>query len=293
MARHATSDEPIGLLAAWGDYPLVVARELKHSGYRVACVAVSGHADPALEALCDRTCWIGPAQLGKPIRFFRQLGVRRATMAGKFHKVQIYQPWVWARFIPDWTFLRAFYPHFVGRSADRRDDTLLGVIVKAFAQHGVEFLPATDFASNLLISPGRIAGGPLTVDQEADVAFGWRMAKAMGGLDVGQSVCVRGRAVIAVEAIEGTDACIRRAGALCRQGGFSVVKVAKPDQDMRFDVPTVGLGTLRTMVESGARVLAVEADKTILLDRPEFERFAKAHGLTVVSLAAEGVRACA
>src|SRR5690606_40576041 len=116
----------------------------------------------------------------------------------------------------------------------------------------------TDYAPELLVKPGVLTGGQLSAAQLADIQFGWVLAKELGRLDVGQSVCVKGRGVLAVEAIEGTDECIRRAGSLCPAGGFTVVKTAKPQQDMRFDVPTIGLGTLETMVAAGARTLAVE-----------------------------------
>lgn len=274
----------MGLVAAWGRFPIVVAEALKASGFRVCCLGVKHHADPSLQEICDEFCWIGPAQLGKSLRWFRKLGVSRATMAGKFHKVLLYQPWLWWHLAPDWTAIKAFWPHFIARTGDRKDDTLLGVIVDAYAQKGIVFQPATDFAPNLLVKPGVVAGRPPTDAQEKDIAFGWEMAKEMGRLDIGQSVCVKERAVLAVEAIEGTDLCIRRAGELCRQGGFTVVKVAKPQQDMRFDVPTVGVGTLQSMVAAGARVLAVEGGRTILLDDAEFRAYANHHKLTVVAL---------
>jgi hypothetical protein len=136
----------------------------------------------------------------------------------------------------------------------------------------------------LLVKKGRLTRrGPSSV-QTDDIRFGWQLAKEMGRLDVGQSVAVKNRAVLAVEAVEGTDQCIRRAGDLCPAGDFTVVKVAKPQQDMRFDVPTVGLGTLESMVAAGARVLAVEADRTILIDREEFLDFANRNKLIIVAL---------
>ena len=136
----------------------------------------------------------------------------------------------------------------------------------------------------LLVSDGRLSGHRLSSSQRKDIEFGWQLATEMGRLDIGQSVAVKGRAIWAVEAVEGTDECIRRAGQLCPAGGFTVVKVAKPQQDMRFDVPTVGMGTLRVMVECGARVLAVEAERTILIDESEFIQYAQKHRISVVAL---------
>ena len=167
---------------------------------------------------------------------------------------------------------------------DNKDDTLLGALADAFAAEGIVFHPATDFAPELLVKAGQIAGRPPSAAQQTDIEFGWDIAKQMGGLDIGQSVCVKDRAVLAVEAIEGTDACILRAGELCKKGGFTVVKVAKPQQDMRFDVPTVGVRTLRTMVAAGAKVLAIEGGRTILLDDDEFRQFAAYHKLSVIAL---------
>jgi UDP-2,3-diacylglucosamine hydrolase len=278
------TDRRIGLLAAWGRLPIVVAEALREQNYKISCLAVVDHADPALRQLCDDFHWIGLAKLGGAIRFFRRTGVRQATMAGKFHKVLMYEPRIWLRHLPDWTFLKTFYRHILKRDRDRKDDTLLGALADAFAAEGITFHPATDFAPELLVKPGQIAGRPPSAGQEKDIQFGWDIAKRMGGLDIGQSICVKDCSVLAVEAIEGTDACIHRAGQLCRQGGFTVIKVAKPRQDMRFDVPTVGVRTLRTMVAAGGRVLAIEGGRTILLDDDEFRAYAAEHKLSVVAL---------
>jgi DUF1009 family protein len=143
--------------------------------------------------------------------------------------------------------------------------------------------PATDFAPELLAKAGQLTRRGPTASQLQDIAFGWNLAKEIGRLDIGQSVAVKGRAVIAVEAVEGTDACIRRAGELCPQGGFTVVKVAKPQQDMRFDVPTIGIGTIENLAAAGASVLAIEAGKTIVVDQAEVVALADRHGLAIVA----------
>jgi DUF1009 family protein len=274
----------IGLLAAWGRFPLLVAEALRREGYHISCIAVADHADPNLRTICQDFQWVGWGSLGGAIKFFRRCGVEHATMAGKFHKVLLYQPGTWWRHRPDWKFIKTFYRYLVTHSRDNKDDSLLGALVDAFAAAGIVFHPATDFAPELLVKQGQIAGRPPSAAQQKDIEFGWQIAKQMGALDIGQSVCVKDRAVLAVEAIEGTDACILRAGDLCRKGGFTVVKVAKPQQDMRFDVPTVGVRTLRTMVAAGARVLAIEGGRTILLDDDEFRQFAAYHRLSVVAL---------
>jgi UDP-2,3-diacylglucosamine hydrolase len=274
----------IGLLAAWGRFPLLVAEALRRQDYHVSCIAVADLADPSLRNICNDFEWLGWGRLGKAIKFFRRCGVENATMAGKFHKALLYQPGVWLRHLPDWKAVTTFYRYFVTHTRDNKDDTLLGALADAFAAEGIVFHPATDYAPELLVPSGQIAGRPPSANQLDDIDFGWQVAKQLGALDIGQSVCVKDKGVIAVEAVEGTDLCILRAGELCKKGGFTVVKVAKPQQDMRFDVPTVGVKTLRTMVAAGAKVLAIEGGRTILLDDEEFREFASYHKLSIVAM---------
>jgi UDP-2,3-diacylglucosamine hydrolase len=279
-----TPPGPIGLLAGWGRYPIVVAEALRREGRRTFCLGIRGEADAALAGLCDGFRWIGLAKFGHAIRYFKRHRVTEAVMAGKIHKITLFQPWRWIRHLPDWRTLRAAIPHFITRREDCRDDTLLNMVVREFAADGIQFQPATDYAPQLLVPPGQITRRGPSPWQWKDIEFGWNVAKQIGALDVGQSVAVKDQTVLAVEAIEGTDACIRRAGTLCRGGAFIVVKVAKPQQDMRFDVPTVGMDTLRTMVESRARVLAIEARKTILLDHAAVVDFADRNKLVIVAM---------
>lgn len=279
----------VGLLAGWGRYPLVVAEALKTQGHRVACLGLKGHADPVLAEMCDDFAWLGLGKLGFAIRYFRRNHVEQATMAGKVHKVVLYQPWLWLKHLPDWKCIQTFYPHFVTTKKDRKDDTLLGAVVQVFAEHGIEFGPATDYAPELLVKFGVLTRRAPSHAQQKDIEFGWQLAKEMGRLDVGQSVAVKNRAALAIEAIEGTDQCIRRAGELCAAKEFVVVKVAKPQQDMRFDVPTIGLGTLESMVSAGARVLAIEAGRTIIIDERDVVQFADRHKLAIVALEADGL----
>ncbi len=274
----------IGLIAGWGRFPLVVARSLSAAGADVYCLGIRGHADPAIAEACRDFDWIGLGQIGRVVRYFRRHGVREATMAGKVHKVRLYGRWYWLRHLPDWRGLLTFYPFFVSRRRTLQDDSLLGAITSAFEAGGVTMKPATDYAPELLVQPACLTARRPTAAEEKDIAFGWQLAKEMGRLDVGQSVAVKNRSPLAVEAVEGTDECIRRAGTLCKAGGFTVVKVAKPQQDMRFDVPTIGIGTLETMVAAGASVLAVEAGRTIVIDEGEVVAFANRHRLAVVAI---------
>lgn len=205
------SDRPIGLLAGWGSYPRAVAEALHSQGHHVACVGIHDHADPRLADLCQHFDWIGLGGIGRAIRLFKRWGVREAIMAGKVHKVLLYQPGWWLKHRPDWTCIKAFSPQLIWGKSDRKDDTLLSTIVEAFARYGIDFQPTTKFAPELLVKSGHVAGKPLTSKQLKDVSFGWQIAKTMGGLDVGQTICIKNQTVIAVEAIEGTDLCIRRA----------------------------------------------------------------------------------
>jgi UDP-2,3-diacylglucosamine hydrolase len=273
----------VGLLAGWGRFPIVLAETLKRRGYHVVGLGIKEHADPALADRCDEFAWVGLSKLGRAIRYFRRHDVRDVTMAGKIHKVRLYQPWAWLKYWPDWRTLRAFWPHFVARRKDRKDDTLLTAIVETFAQSGITLMPATNYAPELLVRVGQLTRHGPSPGQWKDIELGWRLAKELGRLDVGQSVAVKDRTPLAVEAIEGTDECIRRAGRLCPAGGFTVVKVAKPQQDMRFDVPTVGQGTIETLAESGGTLLAIEANRTILVDEPEVIEFANRHGIAIVA----------
>ncbi len=275
----------VGLIAGWGRYPIVIAQALKAQGTAVHCIAIAGHADPELAKICNTHRQFGIARIGGAIRHLQRLGVTRATLAGKVfkHKV-LYGRFGWLSLMPDVRTFWAFVPAYLTRRQDRKDDTLLNIVVAEFAKDGIHMAPATDFAPQLLITAGVLTRRQPTASEQADIRFGWQIAKDLGRHDVGQSVAVKGQAVLAVEAVEGTDECIRRAGLLCRQGGFAVIKVAKPQQDMRFDVPTVGIGTIETLVAARSKLLAIEAGKTIVLDQDEVVRLANQHGIAIVAI---------
>lgn len=274
----------IGLIAGWGRFPVIVAQQLICNGKQVYCCGIRGHAAPELQQICTHFRWFGMAKLGGQLRFLQRNGVRQATMAGKIFKTLLLKRFQIIRHLPDLTCLKHFYPIMFARKKDRSDDTLLLTVTELFESGHVTLAPATDFAPELLVKEGILTNRKLTRDQKADIEFGWKLAKEIGRLDVGQSVAVKGRAVLAVEAIEGTDACIQRAGGLAQAGNFTVVKVAKPQQDMRFDVPTIGVSTIETMHTAGASVLAIEADKTIVLDRSEVIQKANECRIAIVAL---------
>ena len=253
----------VGLIAGWGRYPVVLARALKKEGYEVVCLGARDHADPALADICDVYAEKGMGKFGWATKFFRKHGVEYATLAGKIHKIKLFDPWFIWRQAPDFYTVRFFAAHFLRRRSDNKDDSLLSTVCRAFENRGVTMLPGTVFAPELLVERKLLTKRAPSASQWQDVFFGWKLARDMGRLDVGQSVS--------------------------KSKKFVVVKVAKPQQDMRFDVPTVGMGTLKTMAESGAAVLAVEAKRTLFIDKEETVAYADAHNISIVALIEEDV----
>ncbi len=284
MVMQRSQNQRIGLLAGGGRFPVEFAQAAVREGHEVICLSVAGMALPELSEVCQSFRTIPLARIGLAIRHFKRRGIDRAVMAGKIEKRILFDPFRILRLMPDLRTLHMWYSY---ARENRKDDTILLAVIREFARDGITFESALDYAPELLVNHGFLTRRRPTSQQWEDIRFGWEIAKEMGRLDVGQSIAVNDKAVIAVEAVEGTDECIRRAGTLCRRGGFTVVKVAKPQQDMRFDVPTVGVGTLRTMHEAGGRVLAVESEKTILLDRDEFVSLADKLGIAIVALNAQ------
>jgi DUF1009 family protein len=285
--RPPVTEGPLGLIAGAGRFPIVFAQAARRLGESVFCVGVEGMVAEELADHCDHFTTAGLARIGKGIRLFRRAGVRRIVMAGKIEKTLIVRPYLFWRALPDWRTLHMWYRY---ARRDKKDDTLLLAVIREFERDAMTFESALNYCSELLVKHGFLTRRRPTPAQWKDINFAWDLAKEMGRLDVGQSVMVKETAVLAVEAIEGTDACIRRAGELCQKGGFTVVKVAKPSQDMRFDVPTIGMQTIHTMNESGAKVLAVESDKTIILDQDAVLRLAEQYGISIVALNAEEMR---
>jgi DUF1009 family protein len=262
----------IGLIAGKGELPKAIAAEAKTKGFRVMAVALEHLADKTLASHVDEIKWVNVGKLGKIIDSLKNSGVTKAVMAGKVPKSLLYK----GNITPD---LRAMKLLFTLK--DRSDDSILLAITKELEKDGVILLSTTDFCADMLTPEGVLTEEGPTEDEWQDISFGWKIAKEMGRLDIGQTVVVKSRAVMAVEAIEGTDEAIKRGGFYADEGAV-VVKISKPNQDMRFDVPVVGLDTLRAMVEARARVLAVEARKSILLQKERLLREAEEAGISVV-----------
>ncbi len=276
--------ERIGLLAAWGRFPIIFAEAAKRQGHQVHCVGAAGMASDELSQVCDSYKTVPLGRISKVIRLMKRARVSNIVMAGKIEKRKMYNPLGIFRFLPDWRALHLWYRYV---RENRADDSIMLAVVREFERDGLTFASQIDYCPELLVNHGFLTRKKPSTSQWRDIELGWTIAKEMGRLDIGQSITVNNGAVIAVEAIEGTDECIQRSGALCRRQGFTVVKVAKPNQDMRFDVPTVGVKTIQTMSTAGARILAIESDKTIILDKQEVIELANKLGITIIALNAE------
>jgi DUF1009 family protein len=250
----------LGLIAGKGRFPFLVAQEARREGYRVVCCGITKESDPGLGKVSDAYQEIKLGQL-KPLRdFFKREGVSEAIMAGKIEKVRVFQGEV----RPDVEMVKILL-----KVRDFRDDSLLGGIANYLSGHGIELQDSTRFLKQALPGPGILGKKKPGREVSQDIDFGWEIAKALARLDIGQTVVVKQKAVLALEAIEGTDETIKRGG-LLGNGGVTVVKVAKPKQDMRFDVPAVGLVTLERLIEAKAKALAFEAGKTLFIEGEEF-----------------------
>ena len=250
--------ENIGLIAGKGQFPLLFAQAARRQGVEIVAVAHRGETDPALASLVQEFHWVYVGQLGKIIRIFKAAGVKRIVMAGGISRGRLFR-----EFRPD---LRAL--KVVRQAGAGKDDRLLRAVAAELESEGLTVAPSTLFLDDLLAPAGQISRRAPSPEEMQDVEFGVQVAKEVGRLDIGQCVVVRRQVVVALEAIEGTDETIRRGGALAGPGAV-VVKVSKPEQDLRFDVPAVGLDTIAAMQEVKAAALAVEAGKTLIFERPE------------------------
>lgn len=286
ILRDVPDGAPVGLIAGWGRFPICVAEKLKALGHPVHCVAITGHAGDELNDICESVLWSGVGRFGGHLRYFKRNDVAHVTMAGKLFKSDLlYSGSVWIRHTPDWTCIKTFWPCLFGARRDARDDRLLGAVIDTYENHAMKICSATDLAPELLAKTGQLTRRKPSSVIQSDISAGWQIAKTMGGLDIGQAITIKDGTIIAVEAIEGTDACIARTGELCRRGGWTLVKVSKPDQDMRFDVPTIGPQTIQRVHEAGGAAIAIEADKTILLDSEETIQLADRLGIALVAMA--------
>jgi UDP-2,3-diacylglucosamine hydrolase len=262
-----------GLIAGNGKFPFLVLEGAKRAGASIAVAAIREETDPAIERLAERLTWVGIGQLGKMLRFFKNEGVEKAIMAGQVKHVQIF-----SGALPDMRMLKMLL-----RLPRRNTDALIGAVASELATEGIELIDSTYFLKDQLPQPGTLTKRSPDERERGDVEYGLEIANEIGRLDLGQTIVIRDRACVAIEAMEGTDAVIRRAGELAR-GRLTVVKVAKPDQDMRFDVPVVGVPTVTSMIEASATCLSLTAGKTLMFDREEMIALANRNKIAIVAV---------
>lgn len=274
-----------GLIAGNGKFPFMVVEGARRAGVSLSVAAIREETDPQIEKEVDRLTWIGIGQLGKLIRFFKGEGVEKAIMAGQVKHVQIF-----SRAIPDARMLKMLLT-----LKRRNTDSLIGAIASELASEGIDLIDSTFFLQDYLPTEGTLTRRKPSASERADIDYGLEVAREITRLDLGQTIVVRGKACVAIEAMEGTDATIRRAGELMRgenaehgiklgEGRLTVLKLAKPNQDMRFDVPVIGIPTIERMVEAGAACLCISAGKTLMVDRDKLIEFANQQKISIVAV---------
>ncbi len=261
-----------GLIAGNGRFPFLVLEGAKRAGASVAVAAIREETDPEIEQLADRLTWVGLGQLGKMIRFFKDEGVNKAIMAGQVKHVQIF-----SRAIPDVRMLKMLL-----RLPRRNTDALIGAVASELAAEGIELIDSTYFLKDQLPQEGTLTKRAPDDRERSDVEYGLEIAREIARLDLGQTIVIRDRACVAIEAMEGTDAVIRRAGQLVA-GRLTIVKIARPNQDMRFDVPVIGIPTIQAMIDANATCLCLTAGKTLMFDREEMINLANVNKISIVA----------
>ena len=273
MSEPNSDDGPLGLIAGNGRFPFLVAEAARRQGRRITLIKLKEETDPGLEALVDETHEVSLGQLGACIAALKQSGAREAIMAGQVRHRQIF-----SGIVPDLTLVGV-----LARLALKNTDSLIGGVADALEREGIRLISSVKLLADQLADEGSMAGKKPSSDELKAIEYGVGIATELGRLDLGQTVVVKDRAVVALEAMEGTDETIAR-GARIAGPGVVVVKMAKPKQDMRFDVPVVGITTLERLHTAKAAVLAVEARKTLLLDKPGFLTAARDMGIVVVGV---------
>jgi DUF1009 family protein len=267
----------IGIIAGMGELPVIIAKDARERGYKVITVALETLASLEMDSVSDEIRWVNPGKFGELIDILKKHQIKEAIMAGKVPKSLLYK----SKITPD---LRAVKLLFSIK--DKSDDAILNAITKELAGEGIEIIDTTKFSPHLLTPVGCLTRKKPDEEQWKDIEFGWKIAREIGKLDIGQTVVIKGKAVMAIEAIEGTDEAILRGGKWAGDGAV-VVKVSKPQQDMRMDVPAVGPDTLKSMEKVNAKVLAMEAHRSMIVDRETVIRAAESAGIVIVGISSE------
>lgn len=269
--------DKIGVIAGGGQFPLLFAKAAHSQGLKVYAAAHQGETDETLEDHVERLQWVKLGQLGKIIDFFKQEGIRKAVFIGSITKINIFRD-----VRPDLKGLGLW-----NKINIKQDDAILRAVADRLEKDSIEVVASTGYVPELLFPKGILTSKKPTKDQMSDIVFGWEITRSLGNLDIGQCVVVRNKTVLAVEAIEGTDAAILRGGSLGKEKAV-VVKLRKPNQDLRFDLPAIGMKTLDSMKEVHASVLAVEAEYALFFDRESVIQAANNAGIVIV-----GIEECA
>ena len=278
------SESVLGLIAGQGRLPFLVAEGAKQAGLKVICVSLQDNAQPALAEAVDVFYKVALARPGQWIRKLRKHNVTRTIMVGRVAKHRIFTPQRILRYLPDWRTFRIWYWRLRGK--DRQPDIVLCAIADELASGGIVLENSIMYCKQHLATAGVMTKSKPGPSVAADIEFGWQIARKLSELDIGQAVAVKEREIIAVEAIEGTAEMIQRAGQLCKSGGWTLIKASKPNQDLRFDVPCVGPETVESMAKNGGKCLVLEADKTIIIDKPDTIRRADQLGITIMAIKA-------
>ena len=271
---HVTHGERIGLIAGNGRFPIIFADNARKLGYHVSAVAHEGETEPELAGHVDRIHWIKIGQLSKLIKAFKEDGVHQAVMLGGIKKTHVF-----TTLRPDFRTLA-----LAARVALWKDDDILREFAKELEREGIAICESTFGLEGILVEEGPLTERTPSEKEWGDIRYGWEVAHDIGRLDIGQCVVIKDRVVVAVEAVEGTDGAIKRGGDLAKEGAV-VVKRSKPQQDMRFDLPAVGPRTIEVMASVKASVLAIEAGRTILLDREIMLEKARSARIAIVGIA--------
>lgn len=270
---------PLGLIAGEGIFPLLVARGARAAGRTVVCAALAGSAWPQLRDECDHFAWVGVTRLGRWIRVLRSAGCEQAIMVGRVTKTKMYGRWRYFRYIPDLLTARVWLTRL---RHDRSPHAMLGAIADTLADHGITLMDSTAYTLDQLASAGVMTRRQPTDAQWTDLRAGWDLCQQISRMDIGQSIALLNRDVIAVEALEGTNAMIERAGQLCRVGGWTLIKVANKHQDMRMDVPTIGVTTLEKLHAARAGCVVLDPGKTVLLEKQKVLELADRYKIAIV-----------
>lgn len=263
-----------GLIAGNGNFPFLVLQSARQQNIDVVVAAIKEEAFPEIESCGYPVHWLGLGELGKLIKLFKMSGVRKAIMAGQVKHVQIF-----GSAFPDLTMIR-----MLAGLKHKNTDSLIGGVAKTLEEAGISLVDSSSLLQQHLAPQGNLTQRELNSSEQADVDYGRPIAQKIAAMDIGQTLIVRERAVVAVEAMEGTDETIRRAGRLGNKAGLTVIKVSKPNQDMRFDIPVIGISTLRTMIDCGATALVIDAQRTLIFDKEAAMEAADKHDIAIVAM---------